>query len=286
MEHKSFAYARVSSRDQNLARQLENLKQYVPDNRDIFVDKQSGKNTDRPGLQLLMHALRSGDTVYLHSLDRLGRNKEDIKDILRELKEKKVIVRILDLPTSMVTTNDEVTGATMEMVNNLLIEVLGYVAEMERRNIRKRQEEGIEIAKEKGVKFMLPVDTKIGKEFKPDTESKTVPWTEIPDGWEGFDIGTKTIEMFSEELKNAKTVVWNGPVGLFEFDQFAIGTSSIAKVLSEIDATTIIGGGDSAAAVKKAGLEDKMTHISTGGGASLEFLEGKKLPGIECLLDK
>ena len=141
-------------------------------------------------------------------------------------------------------------------------------------------------AKEKGVKFMLPVDTKIGKEFKPDTESKIVPWTEIPDGWEGFDIGTKTIEMFSEELKNAKTVVWNGPVGLFEFDQFAIGTSSIAKVLSEIDATTIIGGGDSAAAVKKAGLEDKMTHISTGGGASLEFLEGKKLPGIECLLDK
>ena len=141
-------------------------------------------------------------------------------------------------------------------------------------------------AKEKGVKFMLPVDTRIGKEFKPDTESKTVPWTEIPDGWEGFDIGEKTIEMFKEELKNAKTVIWNGPVGLFEFDQFAIGTSSIAKTLSEIDATTIIGGGDSAAAVKKAGLQDKMTHISTGGGASLEFLEGKKLPGIECLLNK
>ena len=153
MEHKSFAYARVSSRDQNLARQLESLKQYVPDDRDIFVDKQSGKNTDRPGLQLLLHLLRSGDTLYLHSLDRLGRNKEDIKNILRELKEKKVIVRILDLPTSMVTTDDEVTGATMEMVNNLLIEVLGYVAEMERRNIRERQEEGIEIAKEKGVKF-------------------------------------------------------------------------------------------------------------------------------------
>ena len=141
-------------------------------------------------------------------------------------------------------------------------------------------------AKEKGVKLMLPVDTKIGKEFKPDTESKTVPWTEIPDGWEGFDIGEKTIEMFSKELETAKTVVWNGPLGLFEFDQFAIGTNSIAKVLSEIDATTIIGGGDSAAAVKKAGLQDKMTHISTGGGASLEFLEGKKLPGIECLLDK
>ena len=141
-------------------------------------------------------------------------------------------------------------------------------------------------AKEKGVKLMLPVDTKIGKEFKPDTESKIVPWTEIPDGWEGFDIGEKTIEMFSKELETAKTVVWNGPLGLFEFDQFAIGTNSIAKVLSKIEATTIIGGGDSAAAVKKAGLQDKMTHISTGGGASLEFLEGKKLPGIECLLDK
>lgn len=141
-------------------------------------------------------------------------------------------------------------------------------------------------AKEKGVKLMLPVDTKVGKEFKPDTESKTVAWTEIPADWEGFDIGEKSIEIFSEELRKARTVVWNGPLGLFEFDQFAIGTNSIAKVLSEIDAMTIIGGGDSAAAVKKAGLEDKMTHISTGGGASLEFLEGKKLPGIECLLDK
>ena len=146
--------------------------------------------------------------------------------------------------------------------------------------------EAMEKAKQKGVKLLLPVDTKIGKEFKPDTESKTVAWTEIPDGWEGFDIGEKTIEMFKNELKNAKTVIWNGPVGLFEFDQFAIGTNEIAKTLAELDATTIIGGGDSGAAVAKAGLADKMTHICTGGGASLEFLEGKKLPGIECLLDK
>ena len=145
----------------------------------------------------------------------------------------------------------------------------------------------MEKAKAKGVKLMLPVDTRVGKEFKPDTESKTVAWTDIPDEWEGFDIGEKTIEMYSEELRKAKTVVWNGPLGLFEFDQFAKGTNAIAKVLSELtDATTIIGGGDSAAAVRKAGLENKMTHISTGGGASLEFLEGKKLPGIECLQDK
>ena len=146
--------------------------------------------------------------------------------------------------------------------------------------------EAMEKAKQKGVKLLLPVDTKVGKEFKPDTESKTVAWTEIPDDWEGFDIGERTIEMFKKELKNAKTVIWNGPVGLFEFDQFAIGTNAIAKELAELDATTIIGGGDSGAAVEKAGLSDKMTHISTGGGASLEFLEGKKLPGIECLLNK
>ena len=144
----------------------------------------------------------------------------------------------------------------------------------------------MEKAKEKNVKLMLPVDTVVGKEFKEDTESKTVAWTEIPDGWEGFDIGEKTIEMFKGELKTAKTVVWNGPLGLFEFKQFAKGTNEIAKVLASLDATTIIGGGDSAAAVKKAGLQDKMTHISTGGGASLEFLEGKKLPGIEALMDK
>ena len=144
----------------------------------------------------------------------------------------------------------------------------------------------MEKAKNKGVKLLLPIDTKIGREFKPDTESKTVAWTEIPEGWEGFDIGEKTIEMFKNELKTAKTVIWNGPLGLFEFEQFAVGTNTIANELANLDATTIIGGGDSAAAVEKAGLAEKMTHISTGGGASLEFLEGKKLPGIECLQDK
>ena len=144
----------------------------------------------------------------------------------------------------------------------------------------------MEKAKNKGVKLMLPVDTKIGKEFKKDTESKIVKCTEIPAGWEGYDIGNKTIEMYKDELESAKTIVWNGPLGLFEFDQFAIGTNEIARKLAEVDAITIIGGGDSAAAIEKAGLADKMTHISTGGGASLEFLEGKKLPGIECLQDK
>jgi len=147
-------------------------------------------------------------------------------------------------------------------------------------------QELMEKAKAKGVKLMLPVDTKIGREFDPNTESKTVKYTEIPDGWEGYDIGAETIELYANELKNAKTVIWNGPVGLFEFDQFAIGTNSIAKALADVDAIKIIGGGDSAAAVEKAGLAEKFTHISTGGGASLEFLEGKKLPGIEALQDK
>lgn len=153
MEHRRYAYARVSSKDQNLDRQLECLKQYVRDERDIFTDRQSGRDTNRPGLDSLRHILREGDTLYLHSLDRLGRNKEDIKNLLRELKDKKVIVRILDLPTSMIDAKDDVAGATLDMINNLLIEVLAYVAEMERKNIRKRQEEGILIAKEKGIKF-------------------------------------------------------------------------------------------------------------------------------------
>ena len=145
----------------------------------------------------------------------------------------------------------------------------------------------MEKAKAKGVKLMLPVDTKVGKEFKEDTESKTVKYTEIPDGWEGFDIGAETIKMYQDELSKAKTVIWNGPLGLFEFDQFAIGTNAIAEYLGKLEnVTTVIGGGDSAAAIEKLGIGDKFTHISTGGGASLEFLEGKKLPGVECLLDK
>ena len=147
--------------------------------------------------------------------------------------------------------------------------------------------ETMEKAKNKGVKMLLPVDTIVGKEFDPNTESKNVKYTEIPEGWEGFDIGPETIEMFKNELAGAKTVIWNGPLGLSEFKKFAVGTDTIAKFLGDMeDVTTIIGGGDSAAAIERMGIGDKFTHISTGGGASLEFLEGKKLPGVECLLDK
>ena len=140
---------------------------------------------------------------------------------------------------------------------------------------------------EKGVKLMLPVDTRTGKEFDKNTESGIAKINEIPDGWQGFDIGDETIKLYEDELAKAKTVVWNGPLGAFELDQFAVGTNSIAKFLGNLEGvTTIIGGGDSAAAIEKLGISDKFTHISTGGGASLEFLEGKKLPGVECLLDK
>ena len=141
-------------------------------------------------------------------------------------------------------------------------------------------------AEEKGVKLLIPVDTVVAKEFANDAEHKTVARGGIEAGWQGLDIGEKTIELYKDAIKDAKTVVWNGPMGVFEMPNFAKGTNAIAQALAEIDATTVIGGGDSVAAVNKAGLGDKMSHISTGGGASLEFLEGKALPGIVALCDK
>lgn len=144
----------------------------------------------------------------------------------------------------------------------------------------------LEKAEKKGVKLLLPMDNVVATEFKNDSESKVVDSDKISDGWMGMDIGPKTIELFSNELKNAKTVVWNGPMGVFEFDNFANGSKAIAKAVAESGAVSIIGGGDSAAAIEKLGFADKVTHISTGGGASLEFLEGKMLPGIDVLMDK
>lgn len=141
-------------------------------------------------------------------------------------------------------------------------------------------------AEERGVALLLPVDTVVAKEFAADAEHKTVLSSEIPEGWEGLDIGEKTIALFRDTILKAKTVVWNGPMGVFEFPAFANGTKAIAQACADCDATTIVGGGDSASAVKKLGFADKITHISTGGGASLEFLEGKTLPGVAVLNDK
>jgi phosphoglycerate kinase len=166
--------------------------------------------------------------------------------------------------------------ASGEEVGNSLLEedYLDYAKEMMAK------------AKEKDVNLLIPVDTVVGKEFSNDTEFKTVGRGQIEPGWEGMDIGEKTCKLYADAVKDAKTVVWNGPMGVFEFPNFAKGTNAVAKALSEIDGTTIIGGGDSAAAVNILGYGDKMTHISTGGGASLEFLEGKELPGVAAANDK
>lgn len=154
-------------------------------------------------------------------------------------------------------------------------------------------EESIELAasllkeaKEAGVEMLLPVDIVCADKFDNDANTKTVPCSEIPADMEGLDVGPETVKLYGDKIRSAATVVWNGPMGVFEMDTFAKGTNGIAEAMAECPGTTIIGGGDSAAAIRKAGLADKMTHISTGGGASLEFLEGKKLPGIEVIEDK
>jgi len=144
----------------------------------------------------------------------------------------------------------------------------------------------LKLAKEKGVEFLLPVDVVCADEFSNDSPYDVYDIDSIPDDRMGLDIGPKTIALYKEALSRAKTIVWNGPMGVFEMENFAVGTKAIAECLAESDATTVIGGGDSAAAVAQFGLEDKMTHISTGGGASLEFLEGRELPGIAIIEDK
>ena len=163
-----------------------------------------------------------------------------------------------------------------EEVGNSLLEAdyLDYAKEM------------MEKAEKKGVKLLIPIDTVVAREFSNDAEFKTVKRGQIEAGWEGLDIGEETRKLYADAIKDAKTVVWNGPMGVFEMSNFAAGTVAVAKALAEIDATTIIGGGDSAAAVNILGFGDKMTHISTGGGASLEFLEGKELPGVAAANDK
>ena len=146
--------------------------------------------------------------------------------------------------------------------------------------------EMVKKAADKGVKLLLPVDTVIADRFAPDADTAVVKAGQIPDGWEGLDIGPETVKLYCAAVADAGTVIWNGPMGVFEFDKFAVGTRAVAEALSKTDAITIVGGGDSAAAVEQLGYADKMTHISTGGGASLEFMEGKVLPGVACLLDK
>ncbi len=273
--------AREEKNDESMAKELASLAE-------VYVN-------DAFGTSHRAHASTAGVADYLPAVSGFLIQKE--LDFMGNALENPTRPFVAILGGKKVSDKIGVINALLEKVDTLIIggamaytffkaqgyEVGNSICELNKLDLAL---ELMEKAKSKGVKLMLPVDTKVGKEFKEDTESKIVKCTEIPSGWEGFDIGPETIKMYKEELKNAKTIVWNGPLGLFEFDQFAIGTNEIAKALAETEAVTIIGGGDSAAAIEKIGLSDKMTHISTGGGASLEFLEGKKLPGIECLQDK
>ena len=273
--------SREEKSDPEMARELASLAE-------IYVN-------DAFGTSHRAHASTAGVADYLPAVSGFLIEKE--LDFMGDALDNPTRPFVAILGGKKVSDKIGVINALLEKVDTLMIggamaytffKAQGYgvgnsICELDKLDLAL---ELMEKAKQKGVKMMLPVDTKLGKEFDKDTESKTVKASEIPDGWEGFDIGEETIKLYKEELKNAKTIVWNGPLGLFEFDQFAIGTNEIAKTLAEVDAVTIIGGGDSAAAIEKAGLADKMTHISTGGGASLEFLEGKKLPGIECLQNK
>ena len=273
--------AREEKNDPEMAKELASLAE-------IYVN-------DAFGTSHRAHASTAGVADYLPSVSGFLIEKEI--DFMGNALENPKRPFVAILGGKKVSDKIGVINSLLEKVDTLMIggamaytffkaqgyEVGNSICELDKLDLAN---ELMEKAKKNGVKLMLPVDTKLGKEFDKDTESKTVKCSEIPVGWEGFDIGEETIKLYKEELKNAKTIVWNGPLGLFEFDQFAVGTNEIAKMLAEVDAITIIGGGDSAAAIEKAGLADKMTHISTGGGASLEFLEGKKLPGIECLQDK
>ena len=174
-------------------------------------------------------------------------------------------------------------GMTYTFLKAMGYEIGNSICELDRIDIAK---ETLEKAKNAGVKLVFPKDTVCADEFKNDANQKVVPSTNIPEGYQGLDIGPEAILEFTEILKNAKTVMWNGPLGVFEFENFAKGTNAIAKVLSEINAVTVVGGGDSVSAIEKGGFSNKITHVSTGGGASLEFLESKPLPGIECLDNK
>ena len=239
------------------------------------------------------HASTEGVAHYLPAVSGFLIEKElkFLGDALQN--PKRPLVSILG--GSKVSDKIGVIDSLLEKVDVLLIgggmaytfyKALGYkignsICEDDKIDLAK---ELMKKAEEKNVKMLLPIDNKLGREFSPNTETTFADRESIPDEWEGLDIGPKTIEIYSEELRKAKTVIWNGTVGVAEFELFAEGTNALAKVLAELDdCVTIIGGGDTAAAINNAGVAEKMTHVSTGGGASLEFIEGKKLPGIEAL---
>lgn len=255
---------------------------------DVFVN-------DAFGSAHRAHASTEGVTHYLPSVSGFLIEKE-LKALDKGINEpKRPLVAIVG--GSKVSSKIAVLNALLDKVDTLLIggamtytfikaeggKIGKSLCEDDKLDVAK---EILEKAKEKNVKLLLPVDNVVATEMTEDAQTKITPINAVPKNMMGLDIGPETIELFKEEIKKAKTVVWNGPVGVFEVDKFANGTKEIATAMANSDAITIIGGGDSAAAVEKFGLEEKMTHVSTGGGASLELMEGKKLPGIEALENK
>ena len=222
------------------------------------------------GRNAVMEAYRSGKTIdKLFILD--GCQDGPIKSILREARKRDTLIKFV--------SKEKLDSLSFHEKHQGVVAIAAAYEYATVEDLFKK-------AEEKGVKLLLPVDNRIGDSFSNDCNIQVVKRGEIPDGWEGMDIGPETEKLFADAVKDAKTVVWNGPMGCFEMPNFAHGTEAVAKALADTDATTIIGGGDSAAAVNQLGFGDKMSHISTGGGASLEFLEGKELPGVMAADDK
>ncbi len=237
----------------------EGVAHYLPAVSGFLIEKE---------LKFLGTALENPDRPFVAILG--GKKVSDKIGVINSLLEK---VDTLIIGGGMAYTFAKAQGG--EIGTSLLeADKVDYALEM------------INKAKEKGVKLMLPKDTLAADDFSNDANTKVVPTTAIPEGWQGLDIGPETAKEYAAEISRAKTVVWNGPMGVFEFPAFAEGTKAVAKAMAESDAVTIVGGGDSAAAVVQLGYGDQVTHISTGGGASLEFLEGLVLPGVAALNDK
>lgn len=255
---------------------------------DIFVN-------DAFGTAHRAHASTEGVTHYLPSVCGylIGKELASLGEAIDNPKKPLVVI----LGGSKVSSKIGVITNLLEKADTILIgggmiftfikalggKVGASLVEEDKIDVAK---EIMKKAKEKNVEFVLPVDILAGDKFENDCNILELPADNIKDGYLGMDIGSKTIEMYKEKINNAGTIVWNGPMGVFEFENFAKGTHEVARAMAFADGITIIGGGDSAAAVAKFDLEDKMTHVSTGGGASLEYMEGKKLPGIEALEDK
>lgn len=274
-------YKEETKNDKAFAKKLASMA-------DLFVN-------DAFGTAHRAHASTEGVTKYLPAYAGMLIEKE--LDYFGKALEnpKRPLVAIIG--GAKVSSKIEVLKNLINKVDKILIgggmsytfyKAMGYnvgksICEMDYIDTAK---EVMALAKEKNVELLLPEDILIADDFSAEANTKVVDYKSIPDNWEGLDIGPKTIEAFKTIIKSAGTVIWNGPVGVFEIDQFSKGTFAIAQTLADSNAISIIGGGDSAAAIKKAGLVDKIDHISTGGGASLELLEGKTLPGIAALLDK